>query len=189
MLHTTLTLLRRNNACAPGYKTLISSLPKGHGDDAPIALLHILESNGIKDAIWALRATVEKTGKDMAAELAIRAAERAQITFDKQYPADSRVRECNEATRAYARGDITRDELLQKRDTAATAGDGAATANAAASAYAAVYAAGAASGATAVFAAADLAADACCICCPKTAAIKAEREAQAADYRELLGQF
>lgn len=66
MLHTTLEVLRRNHVCLSGYKALIAILPKDYAVDAPITLLHILESNGIKDAIWALRATIEPTGKPSA---------------------------------------------------------------------------------------------------------------------------
>ena len=166
MLHTTLTLLRRFNACGQttpdgSYNKLRASLPADLTDDAPITLLHVLESNGIEDAIWALRATVEPTSKDMARELACRAAERVLPIFEKRHPEDKRPRECIEAARAYGRGEITLDELREKR--AAT--------------YAAAYAAAAADDAYAADAAAA------------AYARKAEREAQSADYRELLAQF
>ena len=82
MLHTTLAILRQFHACNSGYRTLRNSLPADIADDHPITLLHILESNGINDAIWALRATVEPTGKDMARELACRAAERVLPIFE-----------------------------------------------------------------------------------------------------------
>ena len=160
-------MLRQFNACGQGtpygsYNKLRASLPANLTGDAPIPLLHVLESNGIKDAIWALRATVEPTGKDMAREIACRAAERALPIFEECHPNDKRPRECIEAARAYGRGEITLDALREKRAAAAKA-------------YAA-YAAAAAY----VAAAAD--ADA-------AAARKAEREAQESDYRELLKQF
>ena len=140
MLHTTLEILRRNHACASGYKNLIASLPADHAHDAPITLAHIIESNGIEDALWALRATVEPTGRNVAQEIAIRAAERAQAVFEKHRPDDSRVRECIAATRAYMRGEISRHDLLMKRAYA----DAAAADAAYAAAYAAANAAGSA---------------------------------------------
>ena len=132
MLHTTLEILRRNHACASGYKNLIASLPADHAHDAPITLAHIIESNGIEDALWALRATVEPTGRNVAQEIAIRAAERAQAVFEKHRPDDSRVRECIAATRAYMRGEISRQDLLMKRAYAAAAAADAAASDAAA---------------------------------------------------------
>ena len=160
MLHTTLTLLRRFNACGQttadgSYNKLRASLPADLTDDTPITLLHVLESNGIEDAIWALRATAEPTGKNMAAEMAIRSAERVQYLFDKKFPNDSRIRECNEATRAYGRGEITLGALREKQAAAAAA-----------------YSA----------AAADAAADA-------AYSAAADAAAREADYRELLTQF
>ncbi len=188
MLHTTLKLLRRFGACGqitPGgsYNKLRASLPADLTDDAPISLLHVLESSGIEDAIWALRATVEPTGKDMAAEMAVRAAERVQCIFDKRFPNDGRARECNEATRAYGRGEITLEVLREKRSAAAAA----ATTTAAAAADAYAYAAAAADADAYAYAAA--AAAYAYAYAAAAAARKGERKAQAADYRELLAQF
>lgn len=123
MLHTTLRRLRQKNACGQdcadgSYCTLVASLPAGHGDDEPITLLHILESNGIEDAVWALRATLGPAGKDVALELARRAVERALSLFEKQRPDDTNSRERVEAVRrhqlriARARADISASEAF-----------------------------------------------------------------------------
>ena len=206
MLHTTLALLRRFDACGQStpdgsYNKLRASLPAELTDDAPIALLHILESNGIMDAIWALRATVEPTSKGMARELACRAAERVLPLFEKHQPGDNRPREYIEAARAYDRGEITLGQLREKRAVvvAATATAAAAayyaTATTAAAAYyavaavvvvaAAVVGVGDDAPAAAYYASATYAAAAYA---DAGAARKAELEAQAADYRELLLQ-
>ena len=55
-LTTTLDLLRKAGACKDRYKVLAKALGKGYGKDTPIPLLRILESNGLGDALWALRA-------------------------------------------------------------------------------------------------------------------------------------
>jgi hypothetical protein len=205
MLHTTLEILRKKHACTSGFRKLKESLPSGHADDSPITLAHILESNGIRDAIWALRATIEPTGKAAAFELACRAAERALAHFEKRYPEDKRPRDAIEAARAYQRGEITREQLAAKRSDAYAAADAAdadadaAYADAAYAAYAAAYAADAAY--AYADADADAAADAAASAYATSAyayatayaasvgARKAEREAQAADYRELLARF
>ncbi|MGL4239630.1 MAG: putative immunity protein [Beijerinckiaceae bacterium] len=196
MLHTTLRLLRRFNACGQtkpdgSYNKLRASLPADLTDDAPITLLHILESNGIKDAIWALRATVEPTGKEMGREMACRAAERVLRIFEKHRPGDSRPRECIEAARAYGRNEITLEQLREKR----AAADAAAAAAAATYSYTATAAAAAAAATAAAAAAATVAAAAAATYATDDAAAaaaagsKEELEAQANDYRELLAQF
>ena len=206
MLHTTLTLLRRFDACGQdrptgSYCKLVASLPKGLVDDTPITLLHILESNGIEDAIWALRATVEPIGEDMAIELACRAAERVLPLFEKHQPGDNRPREYIEAIRAYGRGEITLEVLREKRaNTHATYAAGTSAAYAAAYATsAATSACAAATSATSGTSAATSAAYATSAAASAAYAAaaasvggggrKAERDAQAADYRELLAKF
>jgi hypothetical protein len=73
-------------------------------------------------------------------------AERVLPIFEKRYPNDKRVRECIEGVRAFARGEITRDELIKLRS-AAYAAYAAAYAADYAAAYAAAYAAYAAAAA------------------------------------------
>lgn len=55
-LTTTLKRLRENNACIPSYDLLIKNLGADYPDDADIDLKTILESNGVVDCVWALRA-------------------------------------------------------------------------------------------------------------------------------------
>ena len=58
-LHTTLTLLRANSACEPGYKQLQKSLGAKWPAEKPINLLRVLRSNGVQDMLWCIRATIE----------------------------------------------------------------------------------------------------------------------------------
>ena len=55
-MKTTLNNIKASRPCEEGWKTLLKSLGKTEADDTEVSILHIIESNGIKDAIWALRA-------------------------------------------------------------------------------------------------------------------------------------
>jgi hypothetical protein len=54
---TTKRALLNYNACDEGYKLLCEVYPD-RGDADPITLAEILRSNGIEDAVWALRAAM-----------------------------------------------------------------------------------------------------------------------------------
>ena len=64
MMQTTLRKIRANKPCGMrledgervGYLKLRQHLGKGYGDDTPIDITTILDSNGLDDALWALRA-------------------------------------------------------------------------------------------------------------------------------------
>ena len=60
-LTTTFNLLRAAKACASGYKTLATTLGgvDTYGADTPIPLIAILDSHGVDDCLWSLRAAVE----------------------------------------------------------------------------------------------------------------------------------
>lgn len=53
-LKTTLARLRAAEACEKRYTHLVRALGPGWGDDQPISILQILNSNGLDDALWAL---------------------------------------------------------------------------------------------------------------------------------------
>jgi len=114
MLHTTLKHLRYHFACMPRYRKLRESLPRDHASDTPISLLHVLEFNGIKDAVWALRATIEPDGETMAREFICRVTENVLPTFEGLFPDDKRPREAIEAARAYNKGTISAARLHAK---------------------------------------------------------------------------
>ena len=56
---TTLNAIRACKPCADGWRKLLAYLGKTQADDEPLALLTILESNGLDDALWCLRAMPE----------------------------------------------------------------------------------------------------------------------------------
>jgi hypothetical protein len=53
---TTLNSIRKHSPCEDGWKKLLKHLGKTRADDEPVTLLAILESNGLDDALWCLRA-------------------------------------------------------------------------------------------------------------------------------------
>lgn len=54
--YTTLNKIRGHGPCADGWSKLLRHLGKTQPDDEPLALVTILDSNGLDDALWCLRA-------------------------------------------------------------------------------------------------------------------------------------
>ena len=55
-MKTTLNKIRKHKPCSSGWGKLLKNLGKTKADDEPLALTTILESNGLDDALWCLRA-------------------------------------------------------------------------------------------------------------------------------------
>ena len=55
-MKTTLAAIREHSPCADGWAKLLRHLGKTSADAEPLMLLTILESNGLDDALWCLRA-------------------------------------------------------------------------------------------------------------------------------------
>jgi hypothetical protein len=55
-MKTTLNKIKAHSPCSSGWKKLLKNLGKTKADNVPLALTTILESNGINDALWCLRA-------------------------------------------------------------------------------------------------------------------------------------
>lgn len=54
-MHTTLNKIKSKYPCPEGWEKLLKNLHKNGSDDQPLYLDQILASNGIRDAVWALR--------------------------------------------------------------------------------------------------------------------------------------
>ena len=132
-MKTTLNAIREHAPCAEGWKKLLTYLGKTEADDEPLSLLTILDSNGIDDALWALRA-VEGYDRDKRL-YAVWCVWQVEHLLT-----DHRPRDALDVAERFARGRATREELSAA---AYAAADYAAAAAAyAAAAYAAAYAAG-----------------------------------------------
>ena len=55
-MQTTLNKIRSHHPCVSGWKKILTYLNKTEADDEPLSISTILKSNGIDDALWALRA-------------------------------------------------------------------------------------------------------------------------------------
>ena len=107
MLHITFNSIKFHEACSEGYDPLSNYLggDSNYGMDTPISLIKCLESNPIKDVIWALRATLEDS-KEFSKKFALACAEHVLPVFEEKYPEDNRPREAIEAVKA---GTITQE--------------------------------------------------------------------------------
>ncbi len=132
MITTTLNAIKAHGPCASGWSTLLKSLNKSGPDDEPLPLAHILQSNGIDDAIWSLRSLDESHRKTINL-MAYRFANLA-----RPYMKDQRSIDALDVVYRFINGEATREEL---RDAAARAVRAARAARAAYAADAAAYAA------------------------------------------------
>ena len=60
-MNTALNQIRDESPCADGWKKLLAHLGKTQADDEALSIITILDSNGLDDALWCLRAV---TGHD-----------------------------------------------------------------------------------------------------------------------------
>ena len=130
-MKTTLNAIRDHHPCADGWKKLLANLGKTAADDDPLSLITILDSNGIDDALWCLRAVYDHD-KEIRLFAVWCARQVQHLMTDRRSVAALDVAE------RFANGDATKEEL-----------DAAEAAAWAASGYAAMTAAGAAAWAAA----------------------------------------
>jgi hypothetical protein len=195
-MKTTLNAIRKHSPCTEGWTKLLTYLGKTKADDDQLDLLTILESNGLSDALWCLRAV---QGYDKEKRLfAVFCAKQVQHLMT-----DERSYEAIEVAEKYANGLATEKELEKAYEAARAAADAAACATyaayaaACAAAYAAADAADAAYAADAADAAADAADAAACAAAyvayaayeaadAADAAYAAARAAQEAEFRRIF---
>ena len=180
MTTTTLNAIRQHNPCADGWAKLLGYLGKTGPDDEPLPLVTILDSNGLDDALWALRAV---TGEDARIRrYAVWCARQVQHLMT-----DPRSLAALDVAERHAEGLATDAELDVTRaaawDAARAAAEAAAWAAAGAAAGDATRAAaGAAAGAAAEAAAWDAAGAAA-----GAAAGDVMRERQTQEFRRVFG--
>jgi len=110
MIYTTLNHIRENNPCAGGWRKLLTHLGK-NDPYAPLAYSTILESNGIDDALWCLRA--EPQHSRIWRMYAVRCARRVQHLMT-----DECSLQVLDVAERHARGLATDEELAAARDAA-----------------------------------------------------------------------
>ena len=173
-MNTTLNKIRSHSPCANGWSKLLNTLGKIKADDAPLSLITILDSNGLTDALWCLRA-VDGHEKEMRLYAVWCARQVQHLMTDERSIAAIDVAE------RYANGEATKEEFAAAR-AAAWAAAGAAVG---AAAWAAWVAWDANARDAAWDAAWDAASDAARTA--KDAARAAARAAQESKFREMFG--
>ena len=136
-MKTTLRKIREHSPCREGWEKLLRSLGKTQADDEPLSIATVVESNGLDDALWCLRAV---GGHDKELRLyAVWCARQVQHLMT-----DRRSLEALDVAEAYAHGNATVAELDEARAEASAAESAATRAAARAEARAARAAASAA---------------------------------------------
>ena len=103
-MKTTLNEIRKHSPCTDGWENLLKYLGKTKADDEPLSLLTILDSNGLDDAIWCLRAV---EGRDKEIRLfAVWCARQVQHLMR-----DQRSLAALDVAERYANGEATEAEL------------------------------------------------------------------------------
>ncbi len=178
--YTTLNKIRAHGPCADGWTKLLKHLGKAKADDEPLALTTILDSNGIDDALWCLRACegIEKEVRLYAVWCA------RQV---RHLMADQRSLTALDVAERYANGEATDAELDAARDAAWAAARDAAWAAAGAAAGAVARAAARAAARDAARDAAWAAAWAAAGAAAGAVAGDAAWAAQAAEFRRRFG--
>ena len=149
MMQTTLRKIRAAGPCGMrlkdgqrvGYLKLRHYLGKGYGDDTPVDITTILDSNGLEDALWCLRA-VDGHAREMRL-YAVWCARQVQSQLE-----DQRSLTALDVSERHANGAASNDELAAAEAAAwaaAWAAEVAAWAAAEAAAWAAAWAAARAS--------------------------------------------
>jgi len=135
---TTLNAIR-STLSTDDFNKLLKHLGKTEADDAPLLFSDIARSNGVQDAFWCLESINQDLHRKPIFLLKAEIAERVLHIFEEKYPEDKRPRDNIVATRFYAEGKLTKEELRVFRKPAAAAADEAYVS----AAYAASYAAAA----------------------------------------------
>ena len=121
-MNTSLNEIRAHYPCADGWRKLLRALGKDGADDEPLSIITVLDSNGLDDALWCLRAV---PGHDREKRLfAVWCARQVQHLMT-----DARSITALEVAERYANGLASKEELAAAWAAAGDSG-GAATGDA-----------------------------------------------------------
>lgn len=113
-MQTTLNKIRQHSPCSEGWTKLLKNLNKTKADDEHLSLLTILDSNGLDDALWCMRA-VEGFDKEIRLYAVWCARQVQHLVIDKRSIAALDIAE------KFANGEVTKEELDAARDAASAA--------------------------------------------------------------------
>ena len=113
-MNTTLNQIRKHSPCSEGWTKLLTTLGKTKADDEALSLIAILDSNGLDDALWCLRAI---EGRDKEIRLfAVWCARQVQHLMT-----DQRSINALDVAEAFANGSATEEQINAARDAAGAA--------------------------------------------------------------------
>lgn len=113
-MQVTLNAIRAHSPCREGWTKLLAHLGKTRADDTPLELTTILDSNGLDDAIWCLRALKGQDGP-------IRLFAVACARLVQHLMTDPRSTTALDVSERFAKGEDTREELEKAYSAAAYA--------------------------------------------------------------------
>jgi hypothetical protein len=113
-MNTTLNKIREHSPCTNGWEKLLRTLGKTKADDEQLSLITILDSNGLDDALWCLKA-VDGHEKEMRL-YAVWCARQVQYLMK-----DKRSLNAIDVAERFANGDATLVELDAAWDAASDA--------------------------------------------------------------------
>lgn len=99
MITTTLSAIKAHCPCVSGWRTLLTRLGKTGADDSPLRFSTIVETNGLGDALWALRTLQGTAHLATVRAFVVSCAELVLPLFEKVYPHDGRPRAALDAAR------------------------------------------------------------------------------------------
>lgn len=88
---TTLSAIRAAHPCDRGWRKLLGHLGKTAADDEPLPLLTVLDSNGLRDALWVLSKAMPDDR--LARHFGAWCAEQVLHLFEDERPDDLRPRQ------------------------------------------------------------------------------------------------
>jgi len=133
-MKTTLAKIRKESPCPDGWEKLLRHLGKTGADDEPLSLATVLDSNGLPDATWCLRA-VNGCAREKRL-FAVWCVRQVQHLMP-----DQRCIDALDVAERFANGDATLEDIVAARDAAYAAHAAASAAAAAYVAYDTAYAA------------------------------------------------
>ena len=105
-MQTTLNKIRAHSPCKEGWEKLLKNLGKTKADDEPLLITTILDSNGLDDALWCMRAV---DGRDKEIRLyAVWCIRQVQHLVQ-----DPRSLAALDVAERFANGEATEEELAE----------------------------------------------------------------------------
>lgn len=112
-LITTFKGIKSHGPCEPGWRKLLDNMKPDSMDEA-VTIEQILDSNGLKDALWALRCWKYEDYCLLLVNIGLSVVG----VFEKKYPSDNRPRQALDTAAKYKAGNISHEEIVAAAEAA-----------------------------------------------------------------------